>query len=180
VSGRINAGQTSGNNFMADTSQMRVKLHIEIPMYGQASHILLADTMDVDLSDINQTTIDSAALKVFVTNQLPLNAQIQFILTDAKYVFIDSLLTASQTRIVVGSSVDNNGELQSPGVVDTSFPLSLDKISKIFKAKKIIVRSKLNTSRNSSGTAVDVKFKAQYKIKLNLGLRITFKLSDNF
>ena len=180
VSGHINAGQTSGNNFMADTSQMRVKLHIEIPMYGQASHILLADTMDVDLSDINQTTIDSAALKVLVTNQLPLDAKIQFILTDAKYVFIDSLLTASQTNIVVGSSVDNNGELQSPGVVETSFPLSLDKISKIFKAKKIIVRSKLNTSKNSSGAAVDVKFKAQYKIKLNLGLRITFKLSDNF
>jgi len=180
VSGHINAGKVSGANFMADTSQMRVKLHIEIPMYGQASNIVLADTMDIDLGDIDQTTIDSAALKVSVTNQLPLDATIQFILADSKYHFIDSLLTASQSRIVVGSTVDSNGDLQSPGVVDTSYPLVNSQISKIFKAKKIIVRSKLNTSKNSSGSPVDVKFKSQYKIKLNLGLRVTFKLSDNF
>ncbi|HEV8512974.1 MAG TPA: hypothetical protein VGQ59_06840 [Cyclobacteriaceae bacterium] len=179
VSGHINAGFASGKNFMADTSQMRVKLHIEIPMYGQASNIVLADTMDIDLGDVDQTTIDSASLKVFVTNQLPLDAKMQFILTDAKYHFIDSLLTSSQTKIVVGSTVDSNGELQSPGVVDTSYPLVNDKISKIFKAKKLIVKSKLQTSRNSSGSPVDVQFKSQYKIKLNLGLRVTFKLSDN-
>jgi hypothetical protein len=180
VSGHINAGLAGGNNFMADTSQMRVKLHIEIPMYGQASNIILSDTMDIDLSKVDQTTIDSASLKVFVTNQLPLNAKMQFILTDSKYNFIDSLLTASQTKIVIGSTVDNNGDLQSPGIVDTSYPLVNDKISKIFKAKKLIVISKLNTSKNSNGSSVDVKFKSQYKIKLNLGLRVTFKLSDTF
>jgi hypothetical protein len=180
VSGHVNAGLASGNNFMADTSQMRVKLHIEIPMYGQASHIVLADTMDIDLNDIDQTTIDSVSLKVYVNNQLPLDAKMQFILTDAKYGFIDSLLTASQTRIVAGSTVDNNGELQSPGIVDTSYPLVSDKVAKIFKAKKLIVRSKLNTSKNSSGSPVDVKFKSQYKIKLNLGLKVTFKLSGTF
>jgi len=180
VSGHINAGLASGNNFMADTSQMRVKLHIEIPMYGQASHIILADTMDIDLGDVDQTTIDSAALKVYVNNQLPLDATMQFFLFDSKYHLIDSLLTPTQTKIVTGSTVDSNGELTSPGIVDTSYPLRNDKISKIFKAKKLIVRSKLNTSKNSSGSPVDVKFKSQYKIKLNLGLRVTFKLSDNF
>lgn len=180
VSGHINQGLTSGNNFLTDTSKMNVKLHVEIPLYGKASNIYLRDTLDLDLSNLNQTQIDSASLKANITNQLPLDGNIQFILTDDKFNFIDSLLTASQTNIVKGSIVDANGELQSPGITDTFIPLQTDKLAEIFKAKKIIIKTKLNTSKNASGTAVDVKFKTQYQIDFNLGLKTTLKLKATF
>jgi len=180
VSGHINPGLSSGNNFMADTSKMRVKLHVEIPLYGKASNIIIADTLSVDLGDADQSQIDSAYLKANISNELPLDANMQFILTDDKYVFIDSLLTASQTGLVKGSTVDSNGEFQTAGLVDKSIALDKDKLTKIFKAKKIIVRAKMNTSKNSGGTPVDVKFKTQYKINVKFGLRTTLKLSAKF
>ncbi|GHN01989.1 hypothetical protein WSM22_34780 [Cytophagales bacterium WSM2-2] len=180
VAGHINAGLSSGTNFMADTSKMRVKMHVEIPLYGKASNIIIADTMDIDFSDVDQSKIDSASLKALVTNELPLDANLQFILTTDKYVFIDSLLTASQTGVVKGSTVDGNGELKSPGVFDKSIPLVQSKVSQIFKAKKIIVRAKMNTSKDASGAQVNVKFKSQYKINVKFGLRATFKLSAKF
>ncbi|MBI1768285.1 MAG: hypothetical protein HYR67_07915 [Bacteroidetes bacterium] len=180
VSGHINTGLTTGDNFMADTSQMRVKLHVEIPIYGKASNIILADTMDIGLSDVDQAKIDSASLKANVTNELPLDATLQFILTDAKYVFIDSLLTSSQTGIIKGSTVDSNGDLKSPGIFNQLIKLQQDKISKIFKAKKVIIRAKINTSKDAGGAAVDVKFKSKYKIDVKLGLRATLKVNATF
>ncbi|HCW07237.1 MAG TPA: hypothetical protein DGG95_07730 [Cytophagales bacterium] len=180
VSGHINQGLSSGNNFLADTSKMNVKLHVAIPLYGKASNIYLKDTVDLDLSNLDQTKIDSASLKATITNQLPLDGNIQFILTDANYVFIDSLLTASQTNIIKGSTVDANGELQSPGITNTFIPLQLNTISDIFKAKKIIIKTRLNTSKSSAGVAVDVKFKSQYKIDFHLGLKTTLKLKATF
>jgi len=180
ASARINGGLTSGNNFMADTSKLRVKMHVEIPIYGKASNILTSDTLDVDLGDLDQTKIDSATLKTSVTNELPLDANLQFILTDSKYKFIDSLLTSSQSAIVKGSSVDSNGELSAATVLNQSIKLQSQKISKIFQAKKIIVRAKFNTSKDASGNYVNVKFKSQYKVKMQLGLNVKMKLNATF
>jgi hypothetical protein len=180
VSGHINGGLSSGNNFMADTSKMRVRMHVQIPLYGKASNIILTDTLGVDLGDIDQSKIDSAALKIYIVNELPLDANLQFILTDANYVFIDSLLSSSQTGIIKASIVDSNGELVTAGVVNKFILLQIDKLSKIFKAKKVIIRAKMNTSKNTNGVAVDVKFKSQYKINVKLGLRTTIKLNATF
>ena len=180
VSARINKGLTTGNNFMADTSKMRVKLHVEIPLYGEASNVVLLDTISVNLNNVNQTQIDSATLMVNVTNQLPLDAYIQFYLLNDNYTMIDSLLTSSQTLLVKGSDVDANGELKTASVVTEALPLQADKLSKIFQAKKIIIRAKMNTSKDANGNLVNVKFLSQYTINVNAGLKATLKLSDNF
>jgi hypothetical protein len=180
VSGHINEGLTTGINFMADTSKMRVKMHVEVPLYGSANNIVLTDTASIDLGEIDQTKIDSASLKVNAINELPLDASLQFILTDDRYGFIDSLLTTSQSKIIKGSNVDSKGELLSVSQVNKSILIQQDKISKIFKAKKIIIRAKLNTSKNSAGEPVDVKFKSQYKLNINVGLKTTLKLKATF
>ena len=70
LSARINQGLISGNNFMADTSKLRVKLHVEVPVYGHASGITLRDTSKIDLSKLNQSQVTKASLKVSATNEL--------------------------------------------------------------------------------------------------------------
>ena len=101
VSGHINNGLTSGNNFLADTSKMRVRMNVELPMYGKASDILLADTSDVDLGDLKQSSIDSAQLLVKFTNQMPLDANLQIYLIDDLGAST-ALLDAAQTNMVKG------------------------------------------------------------------------------
>lgn len=179
ASARINAGLVSAipPNFMADTSKFRVNMSVEVPLYGHASNIILADTASIDLTDVDQSKIDKAFLKVKVSNEVPLNANIQFYLTDASYNVIDSVLTTSQTAIIPGSKVDNNGDLQAAGVFDQLIEIDATKLSKVFTAKNIIIKATVTTSKDSNGNLPDVKFKSQYKMDVNLGLKAKLKIS---
>lgn len=177
LSARINQGLSSGNNFLADTSKLRVRLNVEVPLYGHASSIVLADTFKIDISDVDQSQIDQASLKVNINNELPLDAKIQFYLVNDNYQLLDSLLTPSQTSLVKGSSVTASGDLQEKGIVDEEVALDNAKINKIFLAKYIITRAQMNTSRNTAGQLPDVKFKSAYKMEVNLGLKANLKFN---
>lgn len=176
---RINNGLSSANppNFMADTSKLRVNLNVEVPLYGYASNIILADTASIDLADIDQSKIEKAFLKVKVSNEIPLDANVQFYLTDDNYILIDSLLTTSQTAFIPGSKVDANGELQTAGAFDQLIEIDASKVSKVFTAKKIIIKARVTTSKDSNGNLPDVKFKSQYKMDVNLGLKANLKIA---
>ena len=177
VDARINKGLTTGNNFVADTSKMRVSLNVEVPLYGHASNISLLDTVKLDLANFNQSTINTASLKTKVSNELPLDAKIQFYLTDDKYKILDSLLTPSQTSLINGSTVTASGDLESPGIVDQLIELEKSKIDQIFIAKYIIIKAIMNTSKKTDGTFPNVKFKSQYKMKVDLGLLANLKIN---
>ncbi len=177
VSARINEGLTTGINFCADTSKIRVSMKAEIPLYGKASNIVLADTVSIDLSDVKDSNIESGAIKANINNQLPLDAFIQLYLTDDKLVIFDSLFTIAQTAIVKASSVNATGELAAPGLTtNLEIPVPKEKLNKLFDAKNLIIKARLNTTRNANGTQPDVKFKSNYIMKVNFGLRATFKL----
>ncbi len=174
---RINKGLAAGNNFLADTSKLKVTLAAEVPLYGQASGISLADTLKIDLSSVNQSSVISSSLKVKTTNELPLDANIQLYLMDKNYVILDSIFTSNQTYLVKASTVTSAGDLQTAGTTDLKLDLAGDKVNKLFSASYVLVRSKLNTTKDASGTLLNVKFKTAYKLKINIGLlaKLTIK-----
>ncbi len=180
ITARTNQGLVSGNDFMADTSKLKVKLNVEVPIYGHASGIILRDTAKIDLSKLNQSQVQKASLKVDVTNELPLDARIQLYLADEHYVVLDSLLGTSQTSLIVGSKVDANGELATIGMMNSLLPLDNDKLGKIFTAKNLIIVAVLNTSKDTNGNAVDVKFKSKYTLKINMGLLADLNFNIKF
>lgn len=173
----INKGLTSGLNFVTDTSSMKVNMHIEVPLYGKASNIQLSDTVGIDLSDVDDSAIESASLKVKVFNEIPLDADVQFFLTDANFNVLDALLETDQTTLIESSTVNASGELQAPGEVDLLIPIRKEKLDKIFQAKNIIIRARVNTARNGNGTQPDVKFKSEYKMNVKLGIQAKLKLT---
>lgn len=173
----INHGLNAGNNFLADTSKLHVRLNVDVPLYGHASNINLLDTVKLDLSDADESSINSAKLKVKILNELPLDANVQFYMTDAKYKILDSLLIPSQTILIKGSTVTASGDLQSPGVFDQLIQLEKTKLDKIFTSQYIIIRAVMNTSKNADGTFPDVRFKSKYKMKVDLGLLINLKIN---
>ena len=166
----------TGNNFLADTSKLNVKLAAEVPLYGQASGITLTDTLKLDLGSINQSSVVSAALKVKTVNEMPLDAYIQLYLMDENKKILDSLFASNETYLVKASTVTTSGDLQTAGSTDLKLDLTIDKINKLFSSRYIIVRSKLNTSKDSNGTLLNVKFKASYKLKLDVGLMAKLKI----
>lgn len=176
VSARINEGLTSGNNFCADTSKIRVNFKAEIPLYGKASGMVLADTFAIDLTDAKKSTIESGSILANISNELPLDATIQLYLATDKTIVFDSLLTTAQTAIIKSSTVNSQGELQTAGITNQEIPIAKEKLDKIFDAKKIIIRAKLNTTKDAAGNQIDVKFKSTYKMNVTFGLKAKLKL----
>jgi hypothetical protein len=170
LSARINQGLTSGNNFLADTSNLKVKMSAELPLYGHASGMVLKDTAKIDMSNLDRSQIQSASLKVNVKNELPLDATIQLYLTDDQYTVMDSLLEPGQTSLIKGSSVTASGDLETAGVLNDVIVLNADKLNKIFGSKNIIIKAILNSSKDPSGISQDVKFKSKYALIVNMGL----------
>jgi len=176
VSSRINEGLTTGDNFCTDTSSLDVTMRVEIPLYGTASNIIMADTFEIDLEDIDNTEIETATLVSRVTNELPLNADLQFYLADEEYVIFDSLFAPNQTNIVKASTVTASGELDEPGVSITELEVSKEKMEKLFETKKLILKARMNTPVNASGDPIDVQFKSDYKMDVNFGIKVKLKL----
>ena len=174
---RINAGLISGSNFVLDTSEMKVNFHVEIPLWGNATNIVLQDTLDVNLTNTEDSEVTNASLKLKLSNEFPLDGSIQFVLTDEHYTPITSLLTEDQMHLIKGSTVNATGELQSVGAYDNSIELDKDKIDNLFKAKHLILVATLQTSRNTQGAAQDVKFKADYSLSVEAGILATLKLN---
>ncbi|MES1181572.1 MAG: hypothetical protein ABUL44_02130, partial [Flavobacterium sp.] len=171
ASAEINKGLASGSNFITDTSELKVRIHIEVPLYGHASNIVLADTVEIDLSDADKSEITDASLKVNTVNKIPLSANIQLYLTNDKYKILDSLLLPANTNLIKASQVNASGEFQAEGVVDEMVPLSKDVLKKLFGAKNIIIKAKVNTTQNGN-TFPDVKFKVDYKLEVKLGVKV--------
>ncbi len=174
---RINKGLADGVDFMADTSKMRVSLTAEVPLYGSAAGVTMGDTLQIDLSSVNKSSVKTAALKIYSVNEMPLDAYMQLFLADKNYHIIDSLFTSNQTYIVKGSSVTPAGELQTATTTDVSLSLSPEKVEKIFSSSYILIRSRLNTTRDSNGALLNVKFKSSYKLKLSVGLLAQFNVT---
>ncbi len=174
---RINEGVNSGVNFLADTSKLKVRMNVEVPLYGHASNITVRDTVEVDWSDVDQSQIDNASFKIKLINQLPLDGTVQFFLTDARYNVIGTLLNENQTNIITGSTVNANGELQAAGIYDQSIELDKEKIDNIFRAKYLVVAAVFSTSRGAAGNLPDVKFKADYTLSVTAGVLANLKLN---
>jgi hypothetical protein len=173
---RINPGVTSGTNFLLDSSRLKVKLNVEVPLWGSASGIVLKDTLDIDLSNTESSEVSSASLKLKLINQFPLDGNVQFVLTDDKYNVIETLLLPTQTNIIKGSTVDSDGELQAAGAFLGTIDLDKARIEKLFAAKHVIIAASLQTSRNSAGAATNVKFMADYFLSIEAGILATLKL----
>lgn len=174
---RINVGApVSYDNFIIDTSKVTVNLHLELPIAGIAKGIVIGDTVSLKLEGVDQSNISEAAIKANITNELPLDAQLQFYFLDEQDNVIDSLLADNQKRFIPASEVDINGELLQPGTFDSMIDLDAEKLNVLFAAKKLAIVATLTTSPNSDNTYPEVKFLSQYKLNIELGFRANLKV----
>jgi hypothetical protein len=131
----LNQGLSAGENFLVDTSSLRMKLEVEVPIYGHATGITIQDTLDLDLSKTEGSVVTKASLKLKIDNQLPLDGMMQLILLDDNHQILDVLLGDDQMAVLHGSTVDSSGDLVTPGLFDGLIELNQDKVDKVFEAR---------------------------------------------
>jgi hypothetical protein len=155
---------------------MKISMNVEIPLYGSATNIILTDTMSIDLSDIEADKISDAQLTLKSKNELPLAAQLQLYLANDQFVVFDSLIVNYTQELVTSSNVNAGGELVTPGQADITIDIPSSKLEKLFDAKSLIVKATMNTTDEGNQ---DVKFKSDYRLKIDVGLRVKLKIKGS-
>lgn len=173
VSAHINQGLTDGQNFCRSDSELNVRMSVEVPFIGNASNIVLQDTVDLDLGDLESSEIEDALLRISTINHLPLNANLQLYLLNENLMPIDLLLDPGNNQVIEGAATDASGTPTSPGEKTMEITIVKEKINKLFDATKLVIYAELETADNPK----DVKFRAADKLEIKVGLKAKVKLN---
>jgi hypothetical protein len=175
----INPKDLNIENFIKDTDRLIVKLKAEAPLYGWAKGLSMMDTMDISLGDDLNFKVEKALMKLNIRNEFPLQATLQIYFTDENYVITDSLfITNDQRNIIMPSSVDDLGNLKSDGEgkYEKIIELSKSRFSNLMDASHLIMKTEMNTNKIGD-TYPNVKFKAGYKLHVEIGIQTKLELS---
>ena len=156
--------------FVDADSYFLVKVDVELPLEGSVNNLVLQDTVDLDLSDLDDVT--SAEFKTVVANDFPADITVQGFFYDENDVLLDSLfeerllLPAAQVDMVTGRAI--------PGDEIVKFEeYSSERVDVLQNGSKILVNVKINTEQASSGP---LWIYNDYGITFKLGAKLRTKL----
>ncbi len=164
-------------NFVTDSSHLGVDFELELPMYLKAGKYEIRDTLNLKIDSIirDVSMIDKLLIHGVFSNYMPFDLKIQVILTDDKYVKIDSLFLSNQQPIIKSGEIDLNGLVNKPGVDTIDINFDNSRIKPIQKVKHALVRAIVNTANNGQ---TFVKFYSQYRLDVSLGFQTELKIKS--
>lgn len=73
---------TTINGHVTGDSYFTVKVAVEVPLSGSVNQVVIADTVDVNLTEFDK--IQSAEFKTIIANDFPADVRVQAIFIDEK------------------------------------------------------------------------------------------------
>ena len=175
--GRLNVGQAANAlNFLTDQSELGVVLNADIPLWGYLGAYSLSDTLEMPLQS-EDAMVDEASIRAVIENEFPLGAEVQVYFTNENYDSFDSLFAEGPKSLIPASEVNIFGEMVKAGSLIDDIELSSQRVERILKATHMIVKGVLYTSRNATGTPVDVKIKTDQQLSVQLGLKTNMDIT---
>jgi hypothetical protein len=162
------------DNFATDQSALAAYLDIEVPLTGTADRIWLQDTLPFNLQSVKiPENLERGVMRLIVSNEFPLDAQVQVLLQDAQGMVFDSLIFPEGT--ILAGRMNANGYVDQP--TQTVLPVNFDQpklVSWKQRAKQAIVRFYLYTSP----VGQPVKLYSTYGIDIQLVGNITHHVGN--
>jgi len=173
--GQANPSGIYQSNFILDTSSFKVDVEMELPLFGRAWDFVIQDTVDFKFDKVDELVY--ANFKINILNGFPLDAKMQIVITDSLYVPLDSLFVGEQYVIRSGSvGPAPDYRVISPNNVYTEVNLSQTRLTKLSNARKMLIRSKLNTTN----TGLDImKIYSDYLLDVRLAVQAQLKVDLN-
>ncbi len=163
----LNAGLTSGYNFISDTSTLNLGAEVIIPACIKIYELSVGDTLQLQLPQ-DTSLVQYAQFKLLTENGFPLYGAIQLYFTDNNYNIIDSLIRPNGS-VVHEAPVDGNGIVTGTTRAVTTFTMEHASYNAMAnKTKYVIIKSNLYTSGTSTVQIHDVNF-----MNVKLALRFT-------
>jgi len=165
-------GNQGGNNdFAYYGTGFKAYLNADIPLHFSASNIMLADTVDLTLANINQLdNINRGQLILTATNSYPFAINLQGYLLDANKNIIDILFSTPNT--IQAPMLDANFKVIAPLQSKLFVPLNPGKINSLKNAKYIYYSATFNTASQPS----QIKFYDHYTLDLLLTADINYTI----
>jgi hypothetical protein len=169
------AGKVAGKPNSADTtSKLTVTMNVEVPIHGTIEGLIVLDTMDLELPEAI-TSADAIVLRSVISNDFPLDGNIQMYFVDAAYNILDSLVDGvEKSAFMLAASTDPSGVTVKdaagkfvPQVTTNDFTLGKATLLRLAKTKYLILEVKISSGNN--GTDV-MKILSSYNMNIKLGV----------
>jgi hypothetical protein len=155
-------------NFLRDTSKIKVRSELELPLEGFASGFGVKDTFNFGLG-VGAKNIEYVMLRLIIDNGFPVEMDAQITFMNENYA---TLFTAwdSPVRVVDSGVTDVNGVVVQRKTAITDITIDGSDLELLKQAKFVEVRATAQT-RDAQNSSV-IKIYDWYTIKLKLGMQI--------
>jgi hypothetical protein len=171
------------SNFISDDSRIDVDFEFVLPLYFAADSFALEDTIDLDLTDIEEDAdfIERVNIALEVFNGLPLDIDFQLYFLDENYDPVDTLFSDDDRPVISAGQVDPaTGEVIAPGVKPpVNVIYTNDDINRLNTVKYGRIRAGLKTPSDANNDLIAVKFLTGYKVDFNLSMGIDVRANSN-
>lgn len=153
--------------FITDKSFYKVRMEVDLPLYGKASGFLARDTFEIRFDEYKK--VEAAEFKLVGDNGLPLEVDLQGYFIDFKGNTLDSLLSNAE-RVLDPAETNIDGEVTKNSSKITFVTYSKERFEHIKQAEKLILHATFSTGQ---GGATSVKLKSSQLVNIRLGAILT-------
>lgn len=149
--------------FITDSSYYKVRVDVDLPLYGRSLNFLARDTFELDFGDFQQ--MYKAEFKLVTVNSLPLDVSIQGYFLDKEGTVLDSLFQES-VQVIEGVPVDSEGNASGVREDVTYVDYPEARFEKVRTAEKLDIVASFSTINDGE---VSVKILQSQAVQVKLG-----------
>ena len=151
----------AGSDFVYFDDKIKSNLEIEIPLSLIASNLVLSDTIDLNINNVNN--IESGTFYLLINNGFPLEADIQLYILDDNSNIIDSLFT--ENTMIYAADIDlANNRVNKKTKSRLPIIMSESKFNLFIKTKRILIKSKFKTQPQSNHVQIYSDYTVEFKL----------------
>ncbi len=154
--------------YITDSSQYTVTVAVELPLYGTASNFKVRDTLDLDISALDEAK--EMELKVITDNGFPLEAKMDLVFLDDQNQVIATVFDKPEL-LMAAAPVDGEGYPSNIQQTVSHISLDGDLLAEARMASKIVVLLSFSTTTEDGGNQPPVKITDQQEMNIRLGLK---------
>jgi hypothetical protein len=161
---------TTIRGYITDGSFFVVNVAVEVPLHGSVNELVVSDTLDIDLSDIDN--IESAELKALITNDFPAEMRVQGFFLDGQNK-VSANLFEGEGMYIPGASVGTDGKTLPPKQQAYTIPVDGPTFTKMKESKRMVLVGFLNTLGSERKESIWIY--NDYGIDIKLGARVKYR-----
>ncbi|MFO7844895.1 MAG: hypothetical protein R6V16_13875 [Bacteroidales bacterium] len=172
-------GPGGAYNFVTKNSKIDIGLEFILPLWFKANNIALEDTVEMDLTDINEDAemIEKINLVLEVFNGLPVDIDFQLYFLDESYQPVDTLFDPGSQPVIVAGQLDSDHRVTQPTEKTSVVEYLKQDIEKLEVVRFAYIKAGLKTSEFDND--ISVKFYDYYTVDFNLSIDVDALINTN-